>query len=706
MLILCRLGGGRIDRDRTEIRAAVGARLRGGGGAGPREVRARGCTPRTGTAASKADDTGTSASASCGSGERGVRQCRRWALGGIESKVNRGACALRCPFRRGPRVALEVPRPGVAAWPHPPPFPRRARRFHGVAASGGCSRAGRRNRAAARPVDLGQRARAVRARPGLGCISRASSSPAIRRPCAMRSMRGGARWTAIPSASSNRACSKRKRTTCRSRCSSRRGIHRRQARRHRADAPTTEGLALIYHGLPLKAGDEVLAPRTIITAPRVDPLRHRTQRAPRRAGSSCTTKRATRRSTVSCNLLAGIGPKTRVVGVTWVHSSTGMRLPIRELTQALKAKHPDVLVVLDGVHGIGAVDEPLLTIARRRITSPRARTSGCSRRAARACVVDRGRLGAPAPDGAQLHRLGVYNAWADERPIKGPNTRRAWRPAASMRSNTSGRCRRRSSMHQAMGRARVAAASANSTSALKAQLADNKKINVHTPRSAALSAGLVAFEIDGLKPEDIVRRLGEKKIVASTSPYKVTYARLAPSLVNTPDEVDRAARAVLRTRGLIRRPSGRCAGRRAASSRRVRRAMPAAASGLMRVGGDNSQSSASVVVEKRRKRNSRASARRSTAVVDARAVRIQVRDAATAQRAFARQALREPRAGVERIVGAARADHVDEDAIRPPGSICASFIERGVAFFHPHQAPQRANDQAQVRIDLDFVRHV
>ena len=49
----------------------------------------------------------------------------------------------------------------------------------------------------------------------------------------------------------------------------------------------------------------------------------------------------------------------------------------------------------------------------------------------------------------------------------------------------------------------------------------------------------------GLKPDDIVKRLLTKKIIASTSPYAVSYARLAPSLVNTPQEVERAAREVL-----------------------------------------------------------------------------------------------------------------------------------------------------------------
>jgi len=104
-------------------------------------------------------------------------------------------------------------------------------------------------------------------------------------------------------------------------------------------------------------------------------------------------------------------------------------------------------------------------------------------------------------------------------------------------------------MHQAMGRARVAGRIRELNDRIKQQLAGHPKIKVHTPRSGDLSAGIVAFEIDGMKPEDVVKRLGDQKIVASTSPYAVTYARLAPSLVNTPEEVDRAARAVIALAG-------------------------------------------------------------------------------------------------------------------------------------------------------------
>jgi isopenicillin-N epimerase len=78
----------------------------------------------------------------------------------------------------------------------------------------------------------------------------------------------------------------------------------------------------------------------------------------------------------------------------------------------------------------------------------------------------------------------------------------------------------------------------------KAGLAGIPQVTLHTPRDPELSAGIIAFEVDRVAPKAVVKMLFERRIIASASPYKVSYARLAPSLVNTPEEVDTALAAV------------------------------------------------------------------------------------------------------------------------------------------------------------------
>jgi selenocysteine lyase/cysteine desulfurase len=41
-----------------------------------------------------------------------------------------------------------------------------------------------------------------------------------------------------------------------------------------------------------------------------------------------------------------------------------------------------------------------------------------------------------------------------------------------------------------------------------------------------------------MKPDEVAKRLHAKKIFATTTPYANSYARLAPGILNTPEEVD------------------------------------------------------------------------------------------------------------------------------------------------------------------------
>lgn len=52
------------------------------------------------------------------------------------------------------------------------------------------------------------------------------------------------------------------------------------------------------------------------------------------------------------------------------------------------------------------------------------------------------------------------------------------------------------------------------------------------------------FSVKGMEPPQVVHRLLEKKIIATTSPYRVSYARVAAGLPNTPAEVETTLRAI------------------------------------------------------------------------------------------------------------------------------------------------------------------
>src|SRR5262245_13295795 len=121
---------------------------------------------------------------------------------------------------------------------------------------------------------------------------------------------------------------------------------------------TTTGLALVYGGLTLKPGDEILTTvhdhyshhESIRLA--VERVGARMRKIPLFERSATATG-----SEIGDRLRAAIRPETRAIGVTWVHSSTGIRLPIPALAQVVaeanrgRAEKERILLVVDGVHG-------------------------------------------------------------------------------------------------------------------------------------------------------------------------------------------------------------------------------------------------------------------------------------------------------------------------------------------------------------------
>ncbi|SDQ26246.1 aminotransferase class V-fold PLP-dependent enzyme [Pseudoxanthomonas sp. CF125] len=308
---------------------------------------------------------------------------------------------------------------------------------------------------------------------------------------------------------------------------------------------TTTGLALVYHGLPLKPGDEVLC-TTHDHYSHHESIRLATERtgASMRMIPLFADAAVASTDSLIAALLAGIGPNTRVVGLTWVHSSSGIRLPIREISAALRARSgAPLLLVVDGVHGLGSTDETVASMGADYFCAGTHKWMFAPR--------GTGLVWASAENWARLRPLipsfsdfDQYTAWEKQTAIATPNNADRMSPGGFVAYDHQWATAAAFRMHRQMGKARVAARIRALNDQCKAGLAENPKVKMHTPMSGELSAGLVSFEVDGMKPAEVVKRLLTKNIIASTSPYAITYARLAPSLVNTPEQVDRAVRAV------------------------------------------------------------------------------------------------------------------------------------------------------------------
>jgi len=99
-------------------------------------------------------------------------------------------------------------------------------------------------------------------------------------------------------------------------------------------------------------------------------------------------------------------------------------------------------------------------------------------------------------------------------------------------------------LHQRLGQQRVAARIHALNRQVKEGLAKMPHVRLRTPMADELSAGITCFEVEGLKPADAVHRLEERRIIATVTPYVTKYIRIAPGLLNTPEEMEAVLREV------------------------------------------------------------------------------------------------------------------------------------------------------------------
>lgn len=311
---------------------------------------------------------------------------------------------------------------------------------------------------------------------------------------------------------------------------------------------TTMGLAMIYGGLRLDADDEIL------TTPHghYATLMALQQRAERDGATVRQTTLYDDPSAASADAIVGalqraVTDRTRAVAVTWVHSSTGVKLPIAEIARMLRdvnaGRDADdrVLLCVDGVHGFGVEDVSVDSLGcdffvagtHKWLFGPRGTGLVWGRAEAWDRVVPMvPSFGAP---------VGV---WLDLVPPEVVTPGDYMTPGGFHSFEHRWAVDRAFDFHLEIGKRRVQERIHTLNTRAKEALAQLPHIHMQTPGSPELSAGIVVFDVHGFSADEVVQALHERGILASSSPYRVSHVRLAPSILNDEDEVDRSVEAV------------------------------------------------------------------------------------------------------------------------------------------------------------------
>lgn len=298
---------------------------------------------------------------------------------------------------------------------------------------------------------------------------------------------------------------------------------------------TTMGMGLLCAGLRLDRGQDVLTTEHDFfgTYDALGKLAARTGAAVRRVRLYDNPTNANAGDIVT-RLQQALRPRTRLVVLTWVHSSTGVRLPISRISAMLAERNAGrppadrTLLVVDGVHGFGAVDHEVTELGCDFFTSG----------------IHKWLFG---PRGTGLLWGKAWDAVAPVLPSfstpEGPG--RLATPGGYHSFEHRWAVPEAITFHQSIGRTRIARRTSDQATQLKAGLAEIPAITVVTPTDPELSAGLVMCSHTDLAPFEAVRKLrAEHNIVASVTPYDDPYLRFAPSIVTTPEQVDAVLTAV------------------------------------------------------------------------------------------------------------------------------------------------------------------
>ncbi|HEX6179007.1 MAG TPA: aminotransferase class V-fold PLP-dependent enzyme, partial [Thermoanaerobaculia bacterium] len=223
--------------------------------------------------------------------------------------------------------------------------------------------------------------------------------------------------------------------------------------------------------------------------------------------------------------------------------------PLRDIAAAVsqinanRSAKERVLVIVDGVHGVGVEAPDIVSTGidafsagtHKWIFGPRGTGFVWAKPEVWASMQPM----VPSFSGPEM-----FAAWAEER-VGRPARGMSFSPGGFQAFEHYWALPAAFEFHRQIGYQRVTARIHELNEAMKEGLAKMPHVTLYTPRRAELSAGIVCFDVKGMTQNQVVERLlKQHRIVASTTPYRISYARVAFGLPNTMQEVEKTLAAV------------------------------------------------------------------------------------------------------------------------------------------------------------------
>lgn len=313
---------------------------------------------------------------------------------------------------------------------------------------------------------------------------------------------------------------------------------------------TTMGLGLLYNGLVLRPGDEVLTTEHdyYVTHESLRQAAGKTGATIRRIRLYDEIENASSDGIVR-TIRNAIRPRTRVLAVTWVHSGTGLKIPLGEIAEAIEEANEGrdeegrILFCVDGVHGFGIEDATVDDLGcdffaagtHKWIFGPRGT----------GVLWGRGERWAHVRPSIPSFRDGAsWTGWFRGQDPQGRTDGRRMTPGGFKPFEHRWGMAPAFEFQASIGKGRVQERTHELARQLKEGLRSIAGVRLVTPLGEELSSGIVCCDVQGMSAGAAVNALREREIVATVTPYETEYLRFSPSIRNTEAEVERALEAV------------------------------------------------------------------------------------------------------------------------------------------------------------------
>ena len=312
---------------------------------------------------------------------------------------------------------------------------------------------------------------------------------------------------------------------------------------------TTQGMALLLNGFKLKEGDEILSTTHdhYITDKSIDYACQKTGASVKRVSEYADPRKVSVDEVVN-NISKSIGDRTRLVVVTWVQSCTGVKLPIRAISEEIhrinnqRDAKDRVYFMVDGVHGFGNQADNISDLGcdyfaagtHKWIFGPRGTGLVWARK-------DAWNMIEPT---VPAFKMSPYFEWLGLPTNSKATFNEMFTPGGFHAFEHRWALNEAFEFQMAIGKDTIHERTTELNTMLKDAINEMPHIDLVTPVDTSLSAGINCFIADGYNAKATVDHFHHNKIIASSSPYRISYARLTPCIINTENEVEQCIKVL------------------------------------------------------------------------------------------------------------------------------------------------------------------